>query len=286
LKGSDILGLSDKPEINLIGIDKEGPMEHKFEDILYDKRDKVARITINRPEAANMFRAKTLRELKDALEDSRIDHTVRVVVISGAGGKFFCIGGDKSDLEKTFAYKGVIPVMDVYDLIDKHTKPINAVVDGFAVGGGNVLHVVCDFTIATDRSTFRQVGPMMGSFDAGYGTWYLEDLVGKKKAKEMWMLNKKYTAQEALEMGLVNVVVPHEQLEAEVERWCQQLIKRGPQALYAIKASFTARHSGVAGFTRVAHDLLLSYYLDSKEARELSQSFNERRDPNEENFYK
>jgi naphthoate synthase len=261
-------------------------MEHTYEDIIYNKTDRVARITINRPDAGNMFRAKTLQELKDALEDSRVDDGVRVVVISGAGGKFFCIGGDKSDLPKTHAYKGVIPVMDVYDLIDKLPKPVIAAVDGFAVGGGNVFHVVCDFTIATDRSIFRQVGPMMGSFDAGYGTWYLEDLVGKKKAKEMWMLGKKYTAQEALDMGLVNVVVSPDELEPEVDRWCQQLIRRGPQALYAIKSSFAARHGGVAGFSRVAHDLLLSYFLDSGEAKELFQAFNEKRDPNEENFYK
>ena len=261
-------------------------MEYTYEDIIYKKADRVARITINRPDAANMFRAKTLHEMKAALEDSRLDDSVRVVVISGAGGKFFCIGGDKSDLPKTHAYKGVIPVMDVYDLMDKLPKPVIAAVDGFAVGGGNVLHVVCDFTIATDRSVFRQVGPMMGSFDAGYGTWYLEDLVGKKKAKEMWMLGKKYSAQEAPYMGLINVVVPPDELEAEVDRWCRQLIQRGPQALYAIKSSFAARHSGVAGFSRVAHDLLLSYFLDSSESKELSRAFGEKRNPEQENFYK
>jgi naphthoate synthase len=127
---------------------------------------------------------------------------------------------------------------------------------------------------------------MMGSFDAGYGTWYLEDLVSKNKAKEMWMLGKKYTAQEALAIGLVNVVVSPDELEPELARWCQQLIRRGPQALYAIKSSFTARHGGVAGFSRVAHDLLLSYFLDSGESKELFQAFNEKRDPDEENFYK
>jgi naphthoate synthase len=256
-----------------------------YEDILYSKGKNLARITLNRPEAGNMFRAKTLYELKEALEDARVDSKVRVVVISGAGGRFFCIGGDKADLAKTYAYRGILPVMDVYDLIDKLPKPVIAAVDGFAVGGGNVFHVVCDFTIASDRSVFRQVGPMMGSFDAGYGTWYLEDLIGKKKAKEMWMLGRKYTAQEALAMGLVNAVVPAEELENEVERWCRQLSKRAPQALYAIKASFTARHGGVAGFSRVAHDLLLSYYLDSKEAKEMFQAFNEKRDPNDGNFY-
>ena len=258
----------------------------QYEDILYSKKEHVARITINRPQAGNMFRAKTLHEIKEALEDSRADEAIRVIVISGSGGKFFCIGGEKADLTKTFSYEGVLPVLDVYDLIDKHPKPIIAAVDGYAVGGGNVLHVVCDFTVATDRSIFRQVGPMMGSFDAGYGTWYLEDLVGKKKAKEIWMLGRRYTAQEALAMGLVNVVVSPDELEAEVDRWCQELIRRGPQALYAIKGSFAARHSGVAGFSRVAHDLLLTYYLESREAKELFRAFNEKVDPNDESFYK
>ena len=147
------------------------------------------------------------------------------------------------------------------------------------------LQVVCDLTIAKESAVFRQVGPMMGSFDAGYGTWYLEDLVGKKKAKEMWMLGKKYTAKEALEMGLVNIVVPPDELDGEVDRWCRDLIGRGPQALYAIKASFTARNTGVAGFTRVAHDLLLSYYLESNESKELLRAFNEKVAPNPEKFF-
>lgn len=258
----------------------------QYEDILYSKKDGVARITINRPDVGNMFRSKTLREMKEALEDSRVDEAVRVVVISGAGGKFFCIGGDKADLTKSFSYAGVLPVMDVYDLIDKHPNPIIAAVDGFAVGGGNVLHVVCDFTIATDRSVFRQVGPMMGSFDAGYGTWYLEDLVGKKKAKEIWMLGRKYTAQEAQAMGLINAVVPPDQLEAEVDRWCRELMNRGPQALYAIKGSFTAKHGGVASFSRVAHDMFLTYYLESQESKELFRSFNEKAEPDREKFHK
>ncbi|MEW5911844.1 MAG: enoyl-CoA hydratase-related protein [Thermodesulfobacteriota bacterium] len=257
-----------------------------FEDIIYEKKAPAARITINRPQAANMFRATTLREMKEALEDARLDEQVRAVVISGAGGKFFCIGGDKAELAKTASYQGVLPVLDIYDLIDKLPKPVIAMVDGFAVGGGNVLHVVCDLTIASDRSVFRQVGPMMGSFDAGYGTWYLEDLIGKKKAKEMWMLGRKYSAQEALAMGLVNVVVPADQLEAEVDKWCQELAARGPQALYAIKASFAARHGGVGGFSRVAHDLLLTYYLDSQESQELREAFNNRRPPNPDSFYK
>lgn len=257
-----------------------------FVDIIYEKKDQIAKIIINRPKAANMFRAQTLNEMKQALEDSRLDEQVRVVVIGGAGGKFFCIGGDKAELDKTNSYRGLLPVLDIYDLIDKHPKPVIAMVDGFAVGGGNVLQVVCDLTISSDRSVFRQVGPMMGSFDAGYGTWYLEDLVGKKKAKEIWMLGRKYSAQEALAMGMVNVVVPADQLEDEVEKWCRELAARGPQALYAIKASFTARHGGVGGFSRVAHDLLLTYFLESQESQELSDSFNGRRDPDPDSFYK
>ena len=257
-----------------------------YQDILYEKKDQAAWLTINRPQAANMFRAQTLVEMKQALEEARLDRSVRAVVITGAGGKFFCIGGDKSELDKTHAYEGVLPVLDLYDLIDKHTKPIIAMVDGFAVGGGNVLQVVCDMTIASDRSVFRQVGPMMGSFDAGYGTWYLEDLVGKKKAKEIWLLGRKYSAAEALEMGLINLVVPADQLEEEVAKWCRELAARGPQALYAIKASFAARNGGVGGFSRVAHDLLLTYYLDSQESEELRESFNNRRDPDQDKFYK
>ena len=257
-----------------------------FEDITYEIKAQAAWITINRPQAANMFRNQTLLEMRQALEDARRDEKVRAVVIAGAGGKFFCIGGDKADLDKTHSNQGILPVLDVYDLIDKHPKPVIAMVDGFAVGGGNVLQVVCDLTIASDRSVFRQVGPMMGSFDAGYGTWYLEDLVGKKKAKEIWLLGRKYNAQEAMEMGLINAVVPAAQLEAEVVKWCEELAARGPQALYAVKASFSARHSGVAGFSRVAHDLLLTYYLDSQESEELRESFNNKRKPDPAAFYK
>ena len=259
-------------------------MEFTYEDITYHKADRVARITINRPDAANMFRAKTLHEMKAALEDSRLDDNVRVVVISGAGEKFFCIGGDKSDLPKTHAYKGVIPVMDVYDLMDKLPKPVIAAVDGFAVGGGNVLHVVCDFTIATDRSVFRQVGPMMGSFDAGYGTWYLEDLVGKKRAKDMWYRNPKINAHEALDIGLINKVVPDDELTDATLDYAMEIASRGAFALASIKAAFNARHGGVGGLSRMAHDLLLRGYLTTEESKELSSAFSERRAPDTDVF--
>jgi len=258
----------------------------EYEDILFTRKDNVARITINRPGNANMFRAQTMTEMKHALEVVRVDEDTRVVVICGAGGKFFCIGGEKVEGVESYSYKWAQPTMDVYDAIDMLPKPVIAAVDGFAVGGGNVLQMVCDFTIATDRSVFRQVGPMMGSFDAGYGTWYLEDNVGKKKAKEIWMLCRKYTAREALSMGLINVVVPPEQFEQEISRWCHELIERGPQALWAIKASFAAKHNGVVGFTRVAPDLLASYYFQTEEPKELSRAFNAKEPPNREKFYK
>lgn len=258
----------------------------QYEDILFTRKDNVARITINRPNNGNMFRAKTMIEIRQALEAIRADEDTRVVVISGAGGKFFCIGGEKVPGVQSYSYKWAQPTMDVYDAIDKLPKPVIAAVDGFSVGGGNVLQMVCDFTIATDRSVFRQVGPMMGSFDAGYGTWYLEDSVGKKKAKEIWMLCRKYTAQEALSMGLVNVVVPPEEFEDEVNKWCKELIQRGPQALWAVKASFSAKHNGVVGFTRVMSDLLASYYFQTEEPKELARAFNAKEPPDQEKFYK
>ena len=258
----------------------------KYEDLLYSKKNKVARITINRPDKGNMFRPQTMIEMKHALEDTRADEDVRVVVISGVGGKFFCIGGEKVENPQSYSYKWAQPTFDVFDTIDKLPKPVIAAVDGFAVGGGNVLQVVCDLTIATDRSVFRQVGPMMGSFDAGYGTWYLEDAIGKKKAKEMWYLCRKYTAQEALEMGLVNIVVPPEQFEAEVDKCCRELIQRGPMALWVLKASFTAKHTGVVGFTRVAEDLLATYYFQTEEPKELFRAFQAKEEPNQDKFYK
>jgi naphthoate synthase len=224
-----------------------------------------------------MFNAIMCMELKAVLEAARTETRTRVVVLTGAGERFFCIGGEKTELEPTVAYPGVLPILDVYDLIDRHPKPVIAAVNGFAVGGGNVLHVVCDLTIAKESAIFRQVGPSMGSFDAGYGTWYLEDLIGRKRAKEMWYLNEKLSASDAARWGLVNRVVPDARLAEETIGLALELAKRGPQALAAVKASFTARSSGVSGFSRIAHDLLLRYYLDSPEASELRSRFSDRR---------
>ncbi|MBV8151459.1 MAG: enoyl-CoA hydratase/isomerase family protein, partial [Candidatus Eremiobacteraeota bacterium] len=239
----------------------------------------------NRSEHGNMFNAVMLRELCALLEAIRREMRTRVVVLTGAGDRFFCIGGDKAGLEEgTSLYPGVLPVVDLYAAIDRHHKPVIASVNGFAVGGGNVLHVMCDLTIAKESAIFRQVGPMMGSFDAGYGTWYLEDLIGRKRAKAMWFLNEKLTAREALDCGLINRVVPDAELADATTEMALTVAKRGSAALAAIKASFMARTSGVEGMARIAHDQLLTRYLRSEEAHELLASFEAKRDPNPETF--
>src|SRR5580765_3998081 len=184
-----------------------------YETILYREEGPIGIITLNRPHDGNMFTPTTCIEIRDCLDAIRRETRTRVVVLTGAGDKFFCIGGRKEGLPDTNLYPGAPPTLEMYDMIDKLQKPVIASVNGFAVGGGNVLQVVCDLTIAKESAIFRQVGPMMGSFDAGYGTWYLEDLVGKKKAKEIWFRNPKMTAQEALEIGLINKVVPDADLQ-------------------------------------------------------------------------
>jgi naphthoate synthase len=256
----------------------------QFETILFEEDGPIARITLNRPQHGNQFNLTMLLELKQVLESTRRETRTRVIILTGAGDKFFCIGGDKEGLDHTKAYPGVLPIVDVYEMIDRHPKPIIAAVNGFAVGGGNVLQVVCDLTIAKESAIFRQVGPMMGSFDAGFGTWYLEDLVGRKRAKEIWFLNEKLTAARALEMGLINRVVPDGVLMVEATKMAGAIAERGSQAIAALKASFSARSGGAGAFARVAHDMLLAYYLDSEEADELSKSFAEHRKPQPSRF--
>jgi naphthoate synthase len=187
-------------------------------------------------------------------------------------------------MEKSTLYAGVLPTLEMYEAIDKLQKPVIASVNGYAVGGGNVLQVVCDLTIAKKSAVFRQVGPMMGSFDAGYGTWYLEDLVGKKKAKEIWYRNPRMSADEALALGLINKVVPDDQLKEETRKFALEIADRGAFALASVKAAFNARHGGVSGLARMAHDLLLRSYLESEESHELSRSFAEKRAPDASKF--
>jgi naphthoate synthase len=259
-------------------------MSQTFETILYEEDGPIGWITINRPEDGNMFTPVTCIEIRDCIEAIRRETRTRVVVLTGAGEKFFCIGGRKDGMEDTTLYAGVLPTLEMYDAIDKLQKPVIAMVNGFAVGGGNVLHTVCDLTIAKESAVFRQVGPMMGSFDAGYGTWYLEDAIGKKRAKEMWYTNRKLSAAEALDWGLINKVVPDDTLREETRAWALTISERGPMALAGIKHAFLARHGGVGGLGRVSHDMLLKLYLKTEESQELSKAFGERRTPDPDKF--
>jgi len=256
----------------------------RYETILYEEDGPVGTITLNRPDDGNMFTHVMCHEIRACIESMRRETRTRVLVITGAGDKFFCIGGRKDGMEDSILYAGTLPALEMYEAIDKLQKPVIASVNGFAVGGGNVLQVVCDLTIAKESATFRQVGPMMGSFDAGYGTWYLEDLVGKKKAKEIWYLNPKMTAQEALALGLINKVVPDDKLKEETRAMALALCERGPFALASVKAAFNARHGGVGGLARLSHDLLLRSYLETDESHELSASFRDRRKPDPSTF--
>lgn len=255
-----------------------------FETILYEEDGPIGTITLNRPDDGNMFTPLMCHEIRDCINDIRRETRTRVIVLTGAGDKFFCIGGRKEGMEDTNLYAGVLPTLEMYEAIDKLQKPVIASVNGFAVGGGNVLQVVCDMTIAKESAVFRQVGPMMGSFDAGYGTWYLEDLVGKKKAKEMWMTNPKISATEAERIGLINRVVPDDQLKAKTREFALEVADRGAFAVASIKGAFNARHGGVGGLARVAHDLLLRQYLDSEESHELSDAFRNKRKPDADKF--
>jgi naphthoate synthase len=259
-------------------------MAQQFETILYAEDGPIGTITLNRPDKGNMFNETMCHEIRDCINAIRRETRTRVIVLTGAGDRFFCIGGEKTGMPDTNVYAGVLPILDVYEAIDRLQKPVIASVNGFAVGGGNVLQVMCDITIAKESAVFRQVGPMMGSFDAGFGTWYLEDLVGKKKAKEIWFLNPKMSAADALNIGLINKVVPDDQLAAATREMALQIADRGSFALAAIKSAFLARHGGVAGLSRVTHDMLLRLNLNTDESKELSKSFAEKRAPDSSTF--
>jgi naphthoate synthase len=261
---------------------KEGSLA--FETILYEEDGPIGTLTLNRPDDGNMFTHVMCHEIRDCINSIRRETRTRVLVITGTGDRFFCIGGRKTDMEDSNLYAGTLPTLEMYEAITVLQKPVIASVNGFAVGGGNVLQVVCDLTIAKESAIFRQVGPMMGSFDAGFGTWYLEDLVGKKKAKEIWFLNPKITAREALELGLINKVVSDDKLKEETQNMALELCERGPFALASLKAAFNARHGGVSGLARLSHDLLLRAYLESDESHELSAAFAERRKPDPSKF--
>ena len=253
-----------------------------YEDIKYETWNGIAKITINRPEVRNAFRPLTVNELIDAFARARDDKEVGVIILTGEGEKAFCSGGDQK-VRGHGGYVGEdeIPrlnVLDLQRLIRVIPKPVIAMVTGFAIGGGHVLHVVCDLTIAADNARFGQTGPKVGSFDAGYGSGYLARIVGHKKAREIWYLCRQYDAQEALDMGLVNTVVPLDQLEAETIKWCQEILQHSPTALRFLKAAMNADTDGLAGLQQLAGDATLLYYT-TDEAKEGRDAFKEKRDP-------
>ena len=251
-----------------------------YQDILYEVRDQVAWVTINRPQRRNAFRPETVDELIDAFRTAWADRDAGVVVLSGAQGTF-CSGGDQKERGAT-GYGGRpgigLDVAGLHGVIRSIPKPVLAMVDGFAIGGGHVLHVVCDLTIASDRAIFGQVGPKMGSVDPGFGTAYLARVVGEKKAREIWFLCRQYGAQEALAMGLVNKVVPAADLQAEVESWCRELNTMSPTALKIAKQSFNADTDQLHGTTELGFTALELYY-GSPEGEEGRNAFTEKRAP-------
>ena len=263
-----------------------------FTDITYEVAEGIAKITINRPEVRNAFRPQTLFELQDAFALARDDETVGVIIFTGAGSEAFCSGGDinvRGDDgyigSDALGKKGIgrLNVLDLQIQIRRLPKPVVAMVAGWAVGGGHVLHVVCDLTIAAENAKFGQTGPMVGSFDGGYGAGLLAAHIGQKKAREIWFLCRQYDAQEALDMGLVNTVVPVDQLEAETVSWCREMLRHSPMALRLLKAGLNAADDGLAGVQQLAGDATLLFYL-TEEGQEGRDAFKEKRDPDFNKF--
>ncbi|HAN47185.1 MAG TPA: 1,4-dihydroxy-2-naphthoyl-CoA synthase [Cyanobacteria bacterium UBA8156] len=266
----------------------------QFEDILYHKTEGIAKITINRPHVRNAFRPETIAEMIRAFSDAREDMDIGVVLLTGTGpcsdGKYaFCSGGDQRvrGAAGYISEEGVplLNVLDLQRLIRTIPKPVIALVAGYAIGGGNVLQVVCDLTLAADNAIFGQTGPNVGSFDGGFGASYLARLVGQRKAREIWYLCRQYDAQEALAMGLVNAVVPVEQLETEGVRWAREILEKSPLALRCIKSAFNAECDGQTGIQELAGNATMLYYM-TEEAREGKQAFLEKRKPDFDRYPK
>ena len=254
-----------------------------FQDIVYETWDGIAKITINRPEVRNAFRPLTVVEMSKAFEVAREDPQVGVVILTGAGTEAFCSGGDQrvrgDDGYVDAGGTGRLNVLDLQVQIRRLPKPVVAMVAGYAIGGGHVLHVVCDLTIAADNAKFGQTGPRVGSFDGGYGAGLLARIVGQKKAREIWFLCEQYDAGEALAMGLVNRVVPLDRLEEETVAWARKMLQHSPLALRMIKAGMNAADDGLAGIQQLAGDATLLYYL-SEEAQEGRDAYVQKRKPN------
>jgi 2-ketocyclohexanecarboxyl-CoA hydrolase len=251
-----------------------------YEDIRYENRNGAAWIIIDRPKVYNAFRGRTVEELIHAFMSAANDSQIGVVVLTGAGDRAFCTGGDQSAHEGSYDGRGVVglPIEELQSLIRDIPKPVIARVNGFAIGGGNVLATLCDITIASDTARLGQVGPKVGSVDAGFGTAYLSRIIGEKRAREMWYLCENYSAEEAYEMGLVNRVVPAEKLDEEVDDWCRKLLQRSPTALALAKRSFNADSESIRGISLLALNTVKLFY-DTDESKEGVSAFNEKRDP-------
>ena len=259
----------------------------EFTDIFYDKKGGIAKITINRPEVHNAFRPLTVKEMMEALEDARNDEKIGVVILTGAGNEAFCSGGDQRVRGEAGYVDGQgvarLNVLDFQRQIRSLPKPVIAMVAGYAIGGGHVLHLVCDLTIAADNAIFGQTGPRVGSFDGGFGASYMARIIGQKKAREIWYLCRKYNATEALEMGLINTVVPLANLAAETEKWAEEILANSPLAIRCLKAAFNADCDGQAGLQELAGAATLLYYM-TEEGTEGKNAFLEKRKPNFEQF--
>ncbi|PKH01624.1 1,4-dihydroxy-2-naphthoyl-CoA synthase [Psychromonas sp. MB-3u-54] len=258
-----------------------------FTDILYHKADGIAKITINRPHIRNAFRPKTVNEMMQALQDARYDGDIGVIILTGQGPLSFCSGGDQS-VRGDSGYKDEsgghhLNVLDFQRQIRTCPKPVIAMVAGYAVGGGHVLHMMCDLTIAADNAQFGQTGPKVGSFDGGWGASYMARIVGQKKAREIWFLCRMYDAQEALEMGMVNTVVPLVSLEKETVKWCREILQNSPMALRCLKAALNADCDGQAGLQELAGNATMLFYM-SEEGQEGRNAFNEKRKPDFSKF--
>ena len=260
----------------------------EYSDILYERAEGIAKITINRPEVRNAFRPETLAQLQEAFNAARDDDSVGVIIFTGAGTESFCSGGDvmvRGDDgyigSDSLGKKGIgrLNVLDLQVQIRRTPKPVIAMVAGWAIGGGHVLHVVCDITVAAENAKFGQTGPMVGSFDGGYGAGLLAAHIGQKKAREIWFMCRQYDAQEALEMGLVNTVVPVSELEAETVSWAREMLRHSPLALRLLKAGLNAADDGLAGVQQLAGDATLLFYL-TEEGQEGRNAFQEKRPPN------
>ncbi len=258
-----------------------------FTDIKYHKAGGIAKITINRPEVRNAFRPLTVNEMSQALADAREDPEIGVIILTGEGEKAFCSGGDqKVRGDSGYQDERGVPRLNVLDFqrqMRTCPKPIIAMVAGYAIGGGHVLHLLCDLTIAADNAIFGQTGPRVGSFDGGYGAAYMARIVGQKKAREIWFLCRKYTAEEALRMGLVNTVVPLERLEEETVQWCREILANSPTAIRCLKAALNADCDGQAGLQELAGNATMLFYM-SEEAQEGRNAFNEKRPPDFSKF--